>query len=75
MADEDLTDLEMVLQRIQNQANERNMRLTVHAQQEMIEESIKIADIYQTLAMSQILEYYPEHQRGACCLLGGQDEM
>ena len=73
MSDENLRDEQAILTEIRKRAKAGNVRLTLHAQQEMIEESIKIADIYQAIASGQILENYPLHQRGACCLLGGQD--
>ena len=74
MAGGDLTDSIEILKRIQSQASVQNLRLTLHAQQEMIDENIKIADIYHTIQTGRILENYPEHQRGACCLLNGEDE-
>ena len=69
-----LTDYTEILNRIQNQASVGNMRLTLHAQIEMVEENIKLADIYHAIQTGQILENYPEHQRGSCCLLDGEDE-
>ena len=74
MADGDLTDNNEILKRIQSQASVQNLRVTLHAQQEMIDENIKIADIYHAIQTGRILENYPEHQRGACCLLNGKDE-
>ena len=74
MADSDLTDRIAILKSIQSQASVQNLRVTLHAQQEMIDENIKIADIYQAIQTGRILENYPEHQRGACCLLNGEDE-
>jgi hypothetical protein len=73
MADGDIKNLNSILLKIRDQAKMGHLRLTLHAQQEMIEEDIKIVDIYQTLATCQILENYHEHQRGACCLLFGKD--
>ena len=74
MADGDLTDRIAILKSIQSQASVQNLRVTLHAQQEMIDENIKIVDIYQAIQTGRILENYPEHQRGACCLLNGKDE-
>ena len=73
MADGDITDINVILSKIRDQAITSNLRLTLHAQQEMVEEDIKIADIYAALANGHILENYHEHQRGACCLLTGKD--
>jgi hypothetical protein len=59
------------LQRIQTQAASGTIRLTQHAQQEMIEEEIFLAEVLESIATGQVLEDYAEHRRGACCLLGG----
>jgi hypothetical protein len=69
----DFADSESVLQRIRVQANREALRVTQHAQQEMVEEEILLDDLLEALRSSsgQILENYPEHRRGPCCLLGG----
>lgn len=67
----DVADLEVVLKRIRAQANVENIRVTQHAQQEMAEENIMLNDVLEAIATGQILENYPEHRRGACCLLNG----
>lgn len=66
-----VTDLETVLERIRAQADVENLRITQHAQQEMVEEGITLDEVLETIAKGQILENYPEHRRGACCLLSG----
>ena len=45
--------------------------MTQHAQQEMAEEEIMLGEVLQALANGQVLEDYPQHRRGACCLVGG----
>ena len=67
----DVTDLETVLKRVRAQANVENIRVTQHAQQEMVEENIMLDEVLEAIATGQILENYPEHRRGACCLLNG----
>lgn len=67
----DVTDLEVVLKRIRAQADVENIRVTQHAQQEMVEENIVLNEVLEAIAAGQILENYPEHRRGACCLLNG----
>jgi len=47
--------------------------LTQHAQQAMVEEAIRLDDVLQALAVGRILEDYPDHRRGPCCLLHGVD--
>ncbi|MBU0703503.1 MAG: DUF4258 domain-containing protein, partial [Chloroflexi bacterium] len=67
----DVTDWKVVLERIRAQAGAENIRITQHAQQEMVEENIVLDEVLEALAGGQILENYPEHRRGACCLLNG----
>lgn len=71
MNEVDVTDLEAVLKRIRAQAEADNVRITQHAQQEMVEEEITLDEILEAITTGQILENYPEHRRGACCLLNG----
>ena len=60
-----------MLEQIHVQAAKENIRITQHAQQEMVEENITLDEVLQAIARGQILENYPEHRRGACCLLNG----
>ena len=66
-----ITHFEVMLKRIRAQAAAEDIRITKHAQQEMVEEDITLNEVLETIAMGQILENYPEHRRGACCLLNG----
>ncbi|MFN0072338.1 MAG: DUF4258 domain-containing protein [Chloroflexota bacterium] len=61
-----------LLQHIQVQAATETLRVTFHAQEEMREENILLDEVLEAITTSQLLENYPEHRRGACCLLGGQ---
>lgn len=65
-------EVNIILSQIQPQARAENVRVTQHAQQEMIEEEITLDEVLQTIASAHILENYPEHKRGACCLLSGR---
>ena len=47
------------------------VRITQHAEQEMAEEDFAYDDVVHALAGGEIIENYPEHRRGACCLLSG----
>jgi len=71
MHDKDAVGLSSILLRIRSQALANNIRVTQHAQQEMVEEEITLDQVLQAVASGQIVEDYPEHLRGACCLIGG----
>jgi len=60
-----------LLARIGTQAAERALRITDHAREEMEEESITLAEVLEAIAHGQIIENYPDHKRGPCCLLYG----
>ena len=64
MKETDVTDLEAVLERLRAQASVEDIRVTQHAQQEMVEEDIALNDVFEAIARGQILEDYPEHRRG-----------
>lgn len=64
-------DVDALLIRIRAQATERAIRVTDHAREEMEEESITLAEVLEAIANGQILENYPDHKRGSCCLLYG----
>lgn len=64
-------DLNNILQNIKNHARKENIRITQHGQQEMAEEGINLDDLLEAVSTAEIVENYPEHQRGACCLING----
>ncbi|MCJ7674545.1 MAG: DUF4258 domain-containing protein [Sedimentisphaerales bacterium] len=66
-----MANLKAPLEEIRAQADTENIRITQHAQQEMAEEGIALNEVLEAIATGQILENYPEHRRGACCLLNG----
>lgn len=59
------------LRQIRAQAAKENIRVTQHAQQEMVEENITLNEVLEAIGSGEILENYPEHRRGACCLING----
>jgi hypothetical protein len=61
----------VILETIRRQIDREQVRFTAHAHAEMVEEAITLAEVFQALAGGEILENYPKHQRGACCLVGG----
>ena len=64
--------MEMILVRIQRQAKALALRVTQHAQIEMVDEDITLDEVLAAIARGQILEDYSEHRRGPCCLLFGR---
>jgi len=57
---------------IQEQVNNRSIRFTLHAHQKMVAEKISVADLLQALSSAQLLEDYPDYERGPCCLVCGK---
>ena len=66
-----MANLKATLEQIRAQADIENIRITQHAQQEMAEEDITLDEVLEAIFTGQILENYPEHRRGACCLING----
>jgi hypothetical protein len=58
---------------LRKKANEDKIRVTMHGHQEMIADNISYESVKEVLQRGKIIENYPEHQRGACCLVCGQD--
>jgi hypothetical protein len=48
------------------------VRITQHAQIEMDAEEISLDEVLMAISNGSVLENYPEHKRGPCCLLYGQ---
>jgi hypothetical protein len=61
------------LKRIREQALRGQLRVTAHAHREMVAEAILLDDLLAALSNGEIIEDYPTHQRGACCLIPGRD--
>lgn len=66
-----MVNLKTVLEQIRAQADIENTRITQHAQQEMTEENITLDEVLEAIDTGRVLENYPEHRRGACCLING----
>ncbi len=67
-------DLDGILAHLCDQVEADNVKITAHAQQEMLEDQLSLEDIYRAIQTGQIIENYPDHQRGACCLLYGNND-
>lgn len=68
---------EQILRRIRRQFRKRQYRLTDHAEDEMIEEEtgrIRLSEIEEALLNGQLLENYPNANRGPCCLVYGRTQ-
>ena len=62
---------ETIQQLIHKQVKNKHLRITQHAHQEMVEENIVLNEMLEVILSSNVLENYPEHRRGPCCLLSG----
>lgn len=60
-----------ILVKIRKQALAGEIRITQHAQVEMDAEEITLDEVLMAISSSSILEDYPEHKHGSCCLLYG----
>jgi len=73
MAEVDVYDFDSIAFCLREQALKEALRISVHAHQEMVEEGISYVSLRETLLNGKVIENYPEHQRGSCCLVCGQD--
>jgi len=65
-------DSERIIGRLRRQAEKDGIRITIHGHQERVAENISYEALRESLLEPQVLENYPEHQRGACCLVCGR---
>ena len=73
MKDVNTHDIKAIADRLAFQAQEESVRVTVHAHQEMVEENIVLDDVLRVLRRATVVENYPDHKRGSCCLVCGQN--
>ena len=66
-------DYGAITNRLREQAATDCLRITVHAHQEMVDEDISMDEIRDVLIRATMVENYPEHKRGSCCLVCGQN--
>ena len=74
MTDANTRDSMAITDRLFRQAEGDQLRITAHAHQEMVEEDIVLDDIVCVLRRPTLIENYPDHKRGACCLVCGLTE-
>jgi hypothetical protein len=68
MNDANMLDANAIINRLCGQAERDAIRITLHAHQEMVDENISYDEIKEVLLDAVIVENYPLHKRGACCL-------
>jgi Domain of unknown function (DUF4258) len=51
--------LDTILARIRVQASARAIRVTDHAREEMEEEAVTLAEVFEAISVGQIIEHYP----------------
>ena len=71
MKEPDNVEFENLLAGIRSLAAAEALRVTPHAQQEMVEEKTSLDEVLQAIRNGEILENYPESRRGGCCRLDG----
>jgi len=69
---DDPDDAAAALVRLRAQVAGGHLRVTQHAQQEMFAEAFTLDDVMAAIGSSQLVEDYPDHRRGSCCLLNGE---
>ena len=69
MSEADHRDIESIVGRLKRQSAEDLIRVSVHAHQEMVAEDISYEMIRKVLLDAHVVENYPEHKRGPCCLV------
>lgn len=62
-------DLEGKLEAIRRAVAQYGLMMTAHADEEAREEDISLQDIYEVIRNGEIIEDYPDHRRGPCCLI------
>ena len=62
------------LANIRTRASKGELRVTQHALQEMVQKNISLDEVLEAISTGEILENYPWHRRGPCCLLYGRTE-
>lgn len=63
---------EAIARRVRHQVVARQVRVTQHASQEMVAEDVALSEVFEAVSSGDVLEDYPEHRRGPCCLLHGR---
>lgn len=70
-AEFDPADEAAIVARIRAQAAAREVLVTRHAQDALFEDGFTEDDLLRALHECVMLENYPDHRRGSCCLIYG----
>ncbi|MEI7812617.1 MAG: DUF4258 domain-containing protein [Ignavibacteria bacterium] len=63
--------MEDIIKEINIRINEKQFRFSLHSFMEMEDEQFTTDDVVSALSGGYVLENYPEHRRGPCCLVSG----
>jgi len=72
MADARHSNSAEIAARLRQQSSADDIRVTVHGHQEMLAEDIAYEAVREVLLDCRVIENYPDHQRGPCCLVCGR---
>lgn len=72
MGDISPDDSEVPARRLKQQASRGDIRVSLHAHEEMVDEKIPYESVREALLDGAIIEDYADHRRGPCCLVCGQ---
>ena len=64
----------MTIDEIRQLIREGRYEISIHAQQERLEDDLDVEEIEQAVLDGELLEEYPNDPRGPSCLVGGQAE-
>ena len=67
-------DEHIIVARVRQCLTDGRVSFTQHARFEMAEESMSVEEITQAISNALLVENYPDHRRGPCCLLSGETE-
>ena len=60
------------IEEIRDAVSRNSLLLTAHADEEAREEGISLQEVRQAIMVGEVLEDYPQHRRGPCCLVYGR---
>ena len=70
----DESNQDRIIQQIRQQCRQEKIRLSIHGHQEMVKEDISYNELCEAITEGKVIENYPNHERGPCCLLCGKTE-